>query len=128
LAAGALDVHTTAVHMKKGRSGHNVTVLARPKDREALTRIALTETTTLGVRLRSEERIELERSVAPVRTPYGVLRVKIGRLDGREVHAAPEYEDCAAAARKHGVPLHVVMESALAARRAARKRAGTRRR
>lgn len=127
-AAGALDVHTTPVQMKKGRSGHQVTALTRPKDFEAVTRTALTETTTLGLRFRSEERIEMERVVERVPTPYGPIRLKVGRLGGVDVHAAPEYEDCAAAARKHRVPLLRVQNSALAARRAARGRAGTRRR
>lgn len=125
--AGALDVHTTPVQMKKGRAGHEVTALARPEDQDAVTRAVLTETTTLGLRIRREERIELDRAIERVRTPYGVIRVKVGRLDGTEVHAAPEYDDCAAAARKRGVSLLVVQQAALAAR-APRKRSGKRRR
>jgi uncharacterized protein (TIGR00299 family) protein len=125
-AAGALDVHTTPVQMKKGRAGHEVTALARPEDLDAVTRTVLKETTTLGLRIRREERIELDRAVERVRTPYGILRVKVGRLDGTEIHAAPEYDDCAAAARKHGVSLLAVQQAALAAR-APGKRAGKRR-
>jgi hypothetical protein len=115
--AGAQDVHTTPVHMKKGRAGHLVTALARPDAFEALTRAALSETTTLGLRYRHEARVELDRSFEKVSTSFGAIRVKVGRLGGRELHAWPEYEDCAAAARKHRVPLLAVQQAALGARR-----------
>jgi uncharacterized protein (TIGR00299 family) protein len=126
-AAGALDVHTTPVLMKKGRAGHQVTALARPESLDAVTRAVLTETTTLGLRVRREERIELERAIERIATPYGIVRVKVGRLDGSEVHATPEYDDCAAAARKHRVSLLRVQQAALVAR-APRKGAGRRHR
>ena len=127
-AAGAKDVHTTPVYMKKGRAGHQITALANAEDFEAVTRVALTETTTLGLRFRIEERIELDRTVERVTTPYGVIRVKVGRLDGAEAHATPEYEDCAAAARKHRIPFLRVQQSALAARRSVKPKASKRRR
>jgi uncharacterized protein (TIGR00299 family) protein len=123
-AAGALDVHTIPVQMKKGRAGHQVTALSHAAQLDAVTRVALTETTTLGLRIRREERIELDRAVERVATPYGAIRVKVGRLDGVEVHAMPEYEDCAAAARKRKVPLFTVQQAAIAARRAGRRPAG----
>jgi pyridinium-3,5-bisthiocarboxylic acid mononucleotide nickel chelatase len=115
-AAGALDVHTTPVQMKKGRAGQQMTALARPDDLDAVTRAVLTETTTLGLRIRREERIELDRAIERIATAYGVIRVKVGRLDGTEVHATPEYDDCAAAARKHRVSLLAVQQAALVAR------------
>lgn len=114
--AGALDVHVAPIQMKKGRSGHLVTILARPERFDAITRAALTETTTLGLRYRREGRVELDRGVERVATAFGPIRVKSGRLDGRELHAWPEYEDCATAARRHGVPLLAVQNAALAAR------------
>lgn len=122
LAAGALDVHATAVHMKKGRVGQQLTALTRPDRFDAVVRAALTETTTLGLRFRREARVELERSTETVATPYGKIRIKIGALDGEEVHATPEYDDCAAAARKHRVPLFGVQQAALAARRGGTKK------
>jgi len=120
-AAGALDVHTTPVQMKKGRAGRQVTALVRPEDFDAVTRAALTETTTFGLRFRAEGRVELERAIEKIPTPYGAIRVKVGRLAGSEIHATPEYEDCAAAARKHRVPLLVVQQAALSKRGAARQ-------
>ncbi len=116
-AAGAIDVHTTPVQMKKGRAGHHVTALTHVQQFDAVTRAALTETTTLGLRFHLEGRIELDRAIERVATPYGPIGVKVGRMDGAEVHATPEYDDCAAAARKHGVPLFVVQQAALRKRR-----------
>jgi uncharacterized protein (TIGR00299 family) protein len=118
--AGALEAYTTPVHMKKSRSGHQVTALARPDVFEAITRAALAETTTLGLRFRREGRVELDRASERVTTRFGPIRVKVGRLAGAELHAWPEYEDCAAAARKHGVPLLAVQQAALSARKAGR--------
>jgi uncharacterized protein (TIGR00299 family) protein len=111
-AVGALDVHTTPVQMKKGRAGHQITALVRPEDFDAVTRAALTETTTLGLRFRAEGRLALDRGIEKIPTPYGVIRVKVARLAGEEVHRTPEYDDCAAAARKHRVPLFVVQQAA----------------
>ena len=122
-ASGALDVHTTSVQMKKGRAGHHVTALTRASDFDAVARAALTETTTLGLRFHREGRIELDRTIERVATSYGAIRVKVGRLEGREVHAAPEYDDCQAAARKHRVSLLMVQQAALSARRTPRRAA-----
>ena len=117
LEEGALDAHVAALTMKKGRPGHALTVLARPGDADRLGRIVLAETPALGLRFRTEERVELERALEPVATPFGTVRVKVGRLGGDPLNAWPEYEDCAAAARKHGVTLAQVQQAALFATR-----------
>ena len=114
-AEGALEVFTTPVHMKKGRTGHLLTVLARPDRLEALAGVVLRETPTLGLRYRREGRIELARRTAAVATPFGRVRVKEGLLDGEPVNAWPEYEDCARLARSRSVPLKRVQEAALVA-------------
>ena len=113
--AGALEVYTTPVLMKKGRAGHQVTALVRPDKLDAVAETAFRETTTLGLRYRTESRIELERAQARVRTRFGVVPVKTGRLGGTEVQAWPEYDDCVALARRHGVPLKEVQLAALEA-------------
>ena len=117
LEEGALDAHVSALTMKKGRPGHVLTVLARPQDADRLGRVVLAETPALGLRFRGEERVELERTLESVPTPFGTVRLKVGRLDGETLNAWPEYEDCAAAARKHGVPLAHVQQAALEAAR-----------
>lgn len=114
-AAGAIEVFTTAVLMKKGRSGHLLTALARPESFEAVASAVLRGTTTLGLRFRREGRIELDRRVSAVATPFGRVRMKSALHEGREMRAMPEYDDCAALARKHGVSLLDVQRAALAA-------------
>jgi uncharacterized protein (TIGR00299 family) protein len=112
LAAGALDVYTTPIQMKKSRPGVKVSVLAAPSARTAVEEILLRETPTFGVRRTLLERSKLAREDVRVPTRYGTIRVKVGRLNGETVKAAPEYEDCRAAAEKHGVPLAEVSDAA----------------
>ncbi len=112
-AAGALDVFTTPVQMKKQRPGVVLTVLCGATEREALLDIVFTESTTFGVREYPVTRRVLERELRPVQTPYGQIHVKLGRWKGAIVTRAPEYEDCAAAADAHGAPVKVVYEVAL---------------
>jgi pyridinium-3,5-bisthiocarboxylic acid mononucleotide nickel chelatase len=109
--AGALDVTLTPVHMKKNRPATMLSVLCRADRVQALIWIVLAETTTLGVRHQTIERVSLPRSIETVVTPYGSIRVKAARWGSIE-RAAPEYEDCRRAAEEHRVPLIEVMEAA----------------
>ena len=115
LAAGALDATLTPVIMKKGRPGTLLTVLCNPAERPVLERLILRETSTLGLRVRQDQRTCLERHHMPVQTPYGEIRIKIGSLAGEVLNAAPEFEDCRAAAVQFGVPLKQVQQAAIAA-------------
>jgi pyridinium-3,5-bisthiocarboxylic acid mononucleotide nickel chelatase len=115
LAAGAMDVMLTPVIMKKGRPGTLLTVLCSDKTQQTLERLILRETSTLGMRIRRDERSCLERHHLAVQTPYGEIRVKIGKLDGEVMNAAPEFEDCRAAAVRCEVPLKQVQQAAIAA-------------
>ena len=115
LTAGALDAFFTPVQMKKGRPGVLVTVLAPPDRREAIEELLFRETTTLGVRRQEWLRTELERETATVATPYGPVRVKIGRRGAVVYNAWPEFEDCQRLAAEAGVPVKEVLAAALAA-------------
>ncbi len=120
LSAGALDVMCSSAVMKKGRMGTLITVLCRPEDASELQGLLFRETSTLGIRIRSEERAVLARSFSEVETRYGTVRIKIGRMktgssNPQEVNAAPEYEDCRERAAEHGVPVKLVMQAAMAA-------------
>lgn len=120
---GALDVHFTPAQMKKNRPGTLITVLARPPAAAALEQVLFEETSTLGVRSWTATRRELERRSETVSTPFGKIPVKIATGGGeRALHAAPEYEACARAARRHGVPLKEVQQAALATLAGARRR------
>jgi uncharacterized protein (TIGR00299 family) protein len=113
-AAGALDVWTTSAQMKKGRPGFVLSALARPGAEVAVARALLEETTALGVRTTRLDRRELEREERTVQVTGGVVRVKVGRLDGDVVNLAPEHDDCAAVARETGRPVKSVWAEALA--------------
>jgi len=120
LAAGALDAWAAPLTMKKGRPGLLVGALASGDRRDVVARVLLDETTTLGVRFHPIDRIELQRELVPVATPYGEVRVKVARRAGATVGAHPEYEDCLARALEHGVPVKEVLAAAAAAFRAGR--------
>jgi hypothetical protein len=113
LDAGALDAFGVPVQMKKGRPGMVFTVLSPPALAEALALILLTETTTLGVRMRQEQRRILDREQVTVQSSWGPIRVKLGRLRGEVVNCAPEFEDCRSIAESTGVPLKTVLQEAL---------------
>jgi pyridinium-3,5-bisthiocarboxylic acid mononucleotide nickel chelatase len=118
LEQGALDVMRAAVTMKKGRLGTLLTVLCKPADAGPLQQLLFRETTTLGIRVREENRLILARETTPIETPYGLIHVKTGLWQGEEWNAAPEYEDCRQAAAAHQVPLKTVMQAAMTAWRA----------
>jgi uncharacterized protein (TIGR00299 family) protein len=105
LKQGALDVMLTPVIM----------VLCEPAQSDALTALLLRETSTLGVRSRQEQRQRMDRAHVTVQTPYGAIRMKVGSLHGQEWNAAPEFEDCRAAAELHHVALKLVQQAAMAA-------------
>jgi hypothetical protein len=115
LGAGALDAYLTPVHMKKGRPGILVTVLAPPARREAIEELLFRETTTLGVRRQEWDRTVLERETATVDTAYGPIRVKIGRRGETVYNVWPEFDDCQRAANEKKVAVKHVLAEALAA-------------
>jgi len=113
LAEGALDVFAIPVQMKKNRPGMLLTVLCRPEDASKLTHLIFTETTTLGVRQREEQRHALARKWVTVATRWGDVRMKIASMNGTVTNYAPEYEDCCRIAAEHHVPLKSVMQEVL---------------
>ncbi|MCI0403769.1 MAG: nickel pincer cofactor biosynthesis protein LarC [Acidobacteria bacterium] len=112
LAAGALDVYFTPVQMKKNRPGVVLTVICPPERADALARLIFEQTTTIGLRQSSARRRVLERTFITVKTPLGEVRMKLARLNGRILNAAPEYDDCQRLAREKGVPLKQVLADA----------------
>jgi uncharacterized protein (TIGR00299 family) protein len=115
LERGALDVMSTPVVMKKGRLGTHITLLCREADAAAMQRLLFAETTTLGIRMRREQRVVLDRQSATVDTALGAVRIKTGFVAGQPSNAQPEYEDCRALAEAHGAPLKQVLQAAAAA-------------
>ena len=115
VGVGAMDVAVAPLMMKKQRPGIRLWALVRPEAVAVVRDTLLAESTALGLRLREVERWSLPRSWHAVDTPYGRVRIKAAWRDGALVNAAPEYEDCRAAALASGVPLKRVFAVALAA-------------
>jgi uncharacterized protein (TIGR00299 family) protein len=112
LGRGALDVYYAPVMMKKNRPGVEVTVIAEEKDTSRVVDCLMSETTTLGVRVHREERVEIPRKRETVDTPYGEVAVKVAERPGGVQTMSPEYESCRALALEAGVPLISVYEAA----------------
>ena len=110
MAAGALDVWWTPITMKKGRPALTLSALADSGKRDAVIEAILRETTTIGVRYIAYERKVVPRTFVSVETRYGPIVVKVSGDN-----AAPEYEACAAAARRYAVPVKQVYAAAVAA-------------
>jgi uncharacterized protein (TIGR00299 family) protein len=110
--AGALDVYTTAIQMKKNRPGVKVSVLCPAANVDAVEGILFSETTTLGIRRWPVCRHVLERTSHTVDTSWGKIAGKVGWLAGGPPRFAPEFESCREVALQRQVPLHVVYEAA----------------
>jgi len=107
-AAGALDAYLAPVHMKKGRPGMLLTVIAREDATERLREIVYRETTTLGIRYARTAREKIEREFATVTVKGCAIRIKIGKHNGEVLNIQPEYEDCKNATEKIGIALKTV--------------------
>jgi uncharacterized protein (TIGR00299 family) protein len=115
LAAGALDVFHTPIQMKKNRPGMLLTVLCAETDADKFSEMILRETSAFGVRRTMAERLKLRREFTRVKTPLGEITVKIGRLNGKVVQAAPEFESCKKLAERAKIPLKRIYETVLKA-------------
>jgi uncharacterized protein (TIGR00299 family) protein len=113
LTLGALDAMLAPVTMKKGRSGLWLTVICEPADARRLAETVLAETSTLGVRLREEQRIELPRHTLEVQTEFGPVLVKVATLPGGGERATPEYESVVEVAARASVAPRVVAAAAV---------------
>jgi uncharacterized protein (DUF111 family) len=103
--AGALDAWLTPVQMKKNRPAQTLSVLCETQQRNAMLRVVLRETTSLGVRVSNVQRAAMPRDTASAVTPWGEVRLKVARWrEGGVLRAAPELDDVARLARESGAP------------------------
>lgn len=116
-AAGAVDVFTQAIAMKKSRPGILLTVICHPENLHSCEAVIFRETTTLGIRRTTQQRAILQREIQQVEIEYGLVRVKIawkGQSPEKVIaNVQPEYEDCADLARKHNIPWREIQRLAL---------------
>ena len=110
LDAGALDVWTQPISMKKQRPGILLSVLCTPDLKNELLELILTETSSFGVREYEITRHCMQFRFEEKETPYGKIRVKVASYKGKDLTRSPEFEDCAALAEKHNVPLKEIMK------------------
>lgn len=115
LQAGALDAWATPATMKKSRPGWVLSMLCHPADADAVEAILFKQTPTFGIRRRPWQRSILKREHETVETPFGPVRVKLGRRGGQLLVASPEFADCQAAAACHHVAVREVFDAARAA-------------
>lgn len=115
LAAGARDVFLAPVVMKKSRPATLLRVLAAPADRSRLAGVIFAETTTIGLRYTTWQRMVLPREERTVETPFGAVRVKIAIAPDGTRNIAPEFDDCRRLAVVGQIPLKVVHQAALVA-------------
>jgi uncharacterized protein (TIGR00299 family) protein len=112
-AAGALDVFHTPIQMKKNRPGVLLTVLCAEADADRFSEMILRETTAFGVRRSVCERRKLRREFTSVKTKFGDIKIKLGKLNGKAIQAAPEFESCRKAAERSRVPVKQVYDAAI---------------
>jgi pyridinium-3,5-bisthiocarboxylic acid mononucleotide nickel chelatase len=115
LAAGALDVFTIPIGMKKNRPGVLLSVLCAESSIGQMEDIMFRETSTFGIRRTRATRSKLERRSHEVTTPFGPVRGKLGWRSDRPPLFAPEYEDCRRVATERGVALREVYAAAIRA-------------
>ncbi len=115
LTAGALDVFTQSVGMKKSRLGLLLTVICHPDQVDQCEAILFRETTTLGIRRSQQQRTALNRWFEQVSTIYGPVQIKVAGWNAKITNVQPEYEDCVQLAQEHQVPWREVHRLALQA-------------
>ena len=107
-AAGALDVYTVPIGMKKSRPGTLLCVMCRAEDKEKMVQLLFRHTTTIGIRENVYRRYTLERAMETVQTPYGDIRRKTSTGYG-VTRQKYEYEDLARAARENDLSVSEVL-------------------
>lgn len=114
--AGALDVYTSSIYMKKSRPALKLTVLAEPPALNKISGIIFNETTSIGVRFHEANRFKLERVIVKAATKFGKISVKLSSGPAGDVLTiSPEYDECVRIAKNKGIPLKVVYDEAKAA-------------
>jgi uncharacterized protein (TIGR00299 family) protein len=112
-AAGALDVFTAPIVMKKSRLGVLLTAICHPEFQDACEAVIFRETTTLGIRRSTQERTILHREIQTVQTEYGEVQIKVAKSGQMITNVQPEYEDCASIARVKNISWREVHRLAL---------------
>lgn len=112
LGIGALDVFLVPIHMKKNRPANMLSVICPPELLGSVAECIMRETTSIGLRWRTDNRLKTGRYVEKVETRFGPIRVKVAHLGDDAVNIVPEYDDCKRVAKEENIPLKEVMAEA----------------
>jgi len=115
LNAGALDVFTTPIYMKQNRPAVKLSVICKIDDAQKIEQILFEQGITFGIRRQILQRSRLAREFVTVKTEFGEIKIKVGKLNGKVVSAKPEFSDCAKAAQKHNAAVKLVCDAAITA-------------
>jgi uncharacterized protein (DUF111 family) len=110
LEMGALDVFLSPLQMKKNRPGTLLTVVCSPEAMESFTHFLLSETTSIGLRWRIDQRLKTETASREVQTPWGPIQCQISSIGAGPANVTPDYEDCRRVALEKNVPLRTVLD------------------
>ena len=110
---GALDVWFIPIQMKKNRPAVCLSVLAKKRDIDNLCDIIFSESTTIGVRISEVKRKKLSRETKTIKTKYGKVEIKIGRVGKVIKNISPSYDDCRKLAKKLNIPFKDIYEEAV---------------
>lgn len=108
LAAGALDVWTSAIQMKKQRPGTLLAFLCSPHQQSELAGLVMAETGTLGLRVQQQQRLLQQRRIVERQTSWGMVRYKVA-----DCSLKPEFDDCCRIAAEQGLSLKQVQQQLL---------------
>ena len=115
LHMGVMDVFLVPLHMKKNRPGVLLTVLCKMEMMDQIIEFLISETTTIGVRWRIDNRKTAHREIRMGKTTYGDVGFKVAKMGDRTVNVSPEYEDCKRVAMEKNAPLKNVLDAARSA-------------
>lgn len=115
LDAGALDVWSTAIDMKKDRPGTMLSVLGKPDQQDALAMLMLELTGSFGVRIRQWDRVVLDRHFVEQESRLGPVKLKVGVREGKVLAVKPEFDAVKKLASNAGVPMSEAISAAQAA-------------
>jgi len=107
MAQGARDAYIAQVIMKKGRPGYLLTCVCRPGEADAMARLILERTSTIGVRMHEYRRYQMESSIVSVHTEFGDVRIKVSEGYGVRKWKA-EHDDLVRLSEENGVPVEAV--------------------
>ncbi|MGQ9610411.1 MAG: nickel pincer cofactor biosynthesis protein LarC [bacterium] len=110
---GALDVFLTPIIMKKNRPAIKLTVILDQSNIQEACICILKETTTMGLRIYETKRKKLSREMRELKTKYGTIRVKLGKIGDEVIKVIPEYDDCKKLAIEHNVSITHIHQLAI---------------